>query len=73
MSKHILNTEDLLSFNTKIQLAAAFGNGNNKSLNIVSLINTEGEIYSYFTVERSKAEQIQTPSLKVAIDEYNNY
>lgn len=72
MSKHLLEIKDLENFQSKTQIAGAFGNGNNKSLNIVTTF-VEDELYSYFTMEVSRQEQLQTPYLDSAIKEYNHY
>lgn len=42
MAKHTVSTQDFINFRNSVQIAGAFGNGENKSLNIVTQIANTG-------------------------------
>ena len=70
---HQIKITDLNTFESKQQIAGVFGNGKNKSLNIISKVLKSGKIYSYYSVEVSRVERLQTQFLGEAIFEYNKY
>ncbi len=73
MSKHVLNIDDLANFESRIQIAGSFGNGNNKSLEIVSKITIRDQIFSCFVVSDHNIARLTTTNLSKAITEYNTY
>ena len=75
--RHQLHITDLDTFLDPLecttQIASAFNNGENKSLNVITKLTKYSTLHSYFTVERNGVEQIQTVILKEALVEYNIY
>lgn len=69
---HQLELIDLMSFQSKTRIAGAFGNGQNKSLNIVSEIGMLGLLTSKFTLEHNSKVIYTTDVLLNAIQAYNN-
>lgn len=74
MSKHVINIDDLISFESKTIIAASHSvHHPSKHLYIVSEITTAHEIFSYFVVSFNNAEQLSTTNLEEALIEYNKY
>lgn len=69
--KHTIEPKDLDCFESKTQIAGAFGRGEDKSLNIFTKVTIAHKIHSRFTVEHRNNEIFQSEDLKEAIIEYN--
>jgi hypothetical protein len=68
---HQLQTSELQNFESKTQIAGAFGQGQHKSLNIKTVVTINNQIVSNFTVEERYKEIYVSDNLELAIRAYN--
>ena len=68
---HQLQTSELQNFESKTQIAGAFGQGQHKSLNIKTVVTINNQIVSNFTVEERYKEIYVSDNLELAILAYN--
>lgn len=69
---HQLQTSELQNFESKTQIAGAFGQGQHKSLNIKTIVTIHNQIVSQFTVEDHRKEIYISDNLELAILAYND-